>query len=48
MSLRSTRSPSSSAMICTVPWVAGCEGPMLTMTLSSRSGGSKIGAHGVA
>jgi len=29
-------------MICTVPCVAGCDGPMLTMTESSRSGLSKI------
>src|SRR5664279_4741132 len=42
MSVRSTRSPSSSAMICTVPCVAGCDGPMLTNTESSRSGAPKI------
>jgi hypothetical protein len=32
------RSPSSSAMIWIVPCVAGCDGPMLTMTVSSRCG----------
>src|SRR6185436_14666138 len=48
MALRSTRSPSSSAMICTVPCVAGCDGPMLTMTESSRSGVAKIDRTGLA
>src|SRR5512141_2606717 len=47
MSVRSTRSPSSSAMICTVPCVAGCDGPMLTMTVSSRSRLSNAGRTGL-
>ena len=34
-------------MICTVPCVAGCEGPMLTMTESSRSGVPKIDRTGL-
>src|SRR5512144_3108163 len=46
MSVRSTRSPSSSAMICTVPCVHGCDGPMLTMTVSSRSPAVNAGRTG--
>ena len=34
-------------MICTVPCVAGCDGPMLTMTESSRSGVPKIDRTGL-